>query len=139
MGVAQFNPGRSAADPAPEPAVDGAAALSPWPATETARVAAVARLKAAIGEDDDNTTARLGSSAAALVEHFAPGAPQPIRTEAVIRAAGWLRDAPASGARSESEGDIRTGYTPSATGALRASGAMGLLSPWKIRRAGVVA
>ena len=115
------------------------AVLSPWPTTPAALTAAVTCLKAAIGEDDDDTLARLGETAAALVERHAPGAPQAIRNEAVIRCAGWLREAPSYGARSESEGDIRTGYTPSATGALRASGAMGLLSQWKIRRAGVLA
>ena len=114
------------------------AVLSPWPTTPAALTAATAALGGAIGEDDDDTLARLGATAAALVEQYAPDAPAAIKCEAVIRCAGWLREAPAYGARSESEGDIRTGYTPSATGALRASGAMGLLSPWKVRRAGVV-
>ena len=43
------------------------------------------------------------------------------------------------GARSESEGEITTTFSPSMTSALRASGAMALLSPWKVRRAGAVA
>ena len=98
-----------------------------------------ASLAAALGEDDDDVTARLGATAAALVERFAPDAPAPIKCEAVIRCAGWLRDAPSYGARMESEGEISTSFTPSMTGALRASGAMALLSPWKVRRAGVVA
>ena len=115
------------------------AVLSPWPTTPAVLAASTAALGGALGEDDDTTTARLGATAAALVERYAPGAPDAIKCEAVIRCAGWLREAPAYGARSESEGDIRTGYTPSATGALRASGAMGLLSPWKVRRAGVLA
>ena len=115
------------------------AVLSPWPITPAALAASTAALGGALGEDDDNITARLGATAAALVERYAPAAPETIKCEAVIRTAGWLRQAPSYGARSESEGDIRTGYTPSATGALRASGAMALLSPWKIRRAGVLA
>ena len=116
-------------------------ALSPWPArTATASLAAaIAELGAALGEADDTVTARLGATAAALVQRYAPDAPEPIKCESVIRTAGWLREAPSYGARSESEGDISTSFTPSMTGALRASGAMGLLSPWKIRRAGVVA
>ena len=114
-------------------------ALSPWPTSPAALAAAVAELGAALGEDDATVVARLGATAAALVERFAPAAPDAIKCEAVIRCAGWLREAPASGARSQSEGDIRTSYTPGATGALRASGAMGLLSGWKIRRAGAVA
>ena len=115
------------------------AVLSPWPSSPAALTAATAALAAALGEDDDDTTQRLGETAAALVERYAPGAPQAIRNEAVIRCAGWLRQAPTYGARSESEGEISTSFTPSATGALRASGAMGLLSSWKVRRAGVLA
>ena len=116
-------------------------ALSPWPArTATAALAAAIReLGAALGEDDDDVTARLGATAAALVERFAPDAPTAIKCEAVIRAAGWLREAPSYGARSESEGEISTSYTASSTGALRVSGAMALLSPWKVRRAGAIA
>ena len=115
------------------------AVLSPWPTSPVALAAATAALGGALGEDDDATTVRLGETAAALVERYAPGAPAAIKCEAVIRCAGWLREAPAYGARSESEGDISVTYTPSATGALRTSGAMGLLSPWKIRRAGALA
>ena len=115
-------------------------ALSPWPArTAVASLAAaIAELGAALGEADDTVTARLGATSAALVERFAPGAPVAVKCEAVIRCAGWLREAPAYGARSESEGEISTSFSPSMTGALRASGAMAMLSPWKVRRAGVL-
>ena len=116
-------------------------ALSPWPSrTATASLAAaIAELGAALGEDDEHVTARVGAAAASLVERFAPDAPDPIKCEAVIRCAGWLREAPAYGARAESVGDVSTTFTPSMTGALRASGAMGLLSAWKQRRAGLIA
>ena len=115
--------------------------LSPWPArTATASLAAAIRvLGEAIGEDDDTVTARVGATASALVERYAPGAPDVVRDEAAIRVAGWLREAPSYGARSESEGEISTSFSPSMTSALRASGAMAMLSPWKVRRAGVVA
>ena len=114
--------------------------LSPWPAkTATASLAAaIAELGAALGEDDGIVVGRLGETSSSLVERFAPLAPGAVKTEAVIRTAGWLRSAPAYGARSESEGEVSTSFTPSSTGALRASGSMSLLSPWKIRRAGVV-
>ena len=114
--------------------------LAPWPArTATASLAAAIReLGRALGADDD-VTARLGATAAALVQRYAPDAPKPITCESVKWCAGWLREASAYGARMESEGDISTSFTPSMTGALRASGAMALLSPWKIRRAGVLA
>ena len=115
--------------------------LAPWPArTATASLAAaILELGAALGEDDDTVTARLGATASALVEQYAAAAPQVVRNEAVVRCAGWLREAPSYGARMESEGDISTSFAPTMTGALRASGAMALLSPWKIRRAGALA
>lgn len=117
-------------------------ALSPWPAA-TAAVSlanATATLKAAIGPDlDDARVQALGAAAAALVERYAPGAPQAIKDEATIRTAGWLREAPSSGARREDTGDISTAWSPNMTGALRSSGAMGLLTPWKVRRAGAIA
>ena len=76
--------------------------------------------------------------ASALVTRYAPSAPDAISDEALIRVAGWLAEAPASGARTETIGDITTAWSPSMTGALRSSGAMALLSPWKARRAGPI-
>ena len=81
---------------------------------------------------------RLLPVATALVERYAPGAPEAVQNEATIRVAGWLAEAPSSGARVETIGDITTTWTPSMTGALRSSGAMGLLSVWKQRRAGAI-
>ena len=81
---------------------------------------------------------RLHPVAVALVERYAPDAPEDIQNEATIRVAGWLYETPSSGVRSEAVGDISTTWTPSMTSALRASGAMALLSPWKVRRGGVV-
>ncbi|MCY4498408.1 MAG: hypothetical protein OXC14_14105 [Rhodospirillaceae bacterium] len=81
---------------------------------------------------------RLYPVAVALVERYAPDAPEAIQNEATIRCAGWLSETPSSGVRSESIGDISTSWSPSMTGALRSSGAMSLLSPWKQRRAGAV-
>ncbi len=115
------------------------ATLSPWPTSPVALTNATATLKAIIGPDlTDTRVQSLGATAAALVERFAPDAPQAIKDEAVTRCAGWLAEAPAGGQRAEDQGDVRTSYTPSATGALRASGGMGLLSPWKVRRGGAV-
>ena len=114
------------------------AALAPWPDTPAANAAALACLGAALGIADEGTLERLGSTAAALVERYAPSAPQPVRNEATIRCAGWLAQQPAASVRSESVGDISTSYAPTHTGALRHSGAMALLSPWKVRRAGAI-
>ena len=115
------------------------AILSPWPTTPAANADAVACLAAALGIADEGTLERLGAAAAALVERYAPGAPGAIKNEATIRCAGWLAQQPAASVRSESVGDIRTSYMPAHLSALRHSGAMALLSPWKIRRAGAIA
>ena len=115
------------------------AVLSPWPTSPAALTSATAALKAALGESDDTRTQRLGATAAALVERYAPDAPDPIKCEAVIRCAGWLRSAPSSGIRQRTVGPISTDYTPSMQSALRHSGAIALLTPFKVRRAGVIA
>ena len=114
--------------------------LSPWPPSTSvvARTAAIACLKDTIGDLSDNRANALGEVASALVERYATHAPQAIKNEAVLRCAGWLNESPSGGQRSESEGDISTSYSPAMTGALRHSGAMGLLSPFKIRRAGAI-
>ena len=115
------------------------ATLAPWPSSPVATADAVACLATAIGIADEPVIERLGAAAAALVERHAPGAPQPIKTEAVIRCAGWLAQQPAASVRSESVGDIRTSYMPAGLSALRHSGAMALLATWKIRRGGAIA
>ncbi len=118
------------------------AALSPWPATTAtvARAAAVECLKAGIAADDltDDRINAMGETVSALVERYAPDAPQAVKNEATIRAAGWLLESPSSGIRDERGGELSAGYSPSMTGCLRHSGAMGLLSPWKSRRGGSI-
>ena len=96
-----------------------------------------AELAEAVGVDSKTGT-RLLAVCSALVERYAPDAPGPVSNEAAIRTAGWLAEEPAASIRSETEGDIMTAYSPSMLSALRHSGAMALLSPWKIRRAGAV-
>lgn len=111
--------------------------LSPWPASTATVSLEAARtcLQTAIGVDDESTLDRLGSTAAALVERYAPSAPQAVRNEAVIRCAGWLHEQPGASIRSEQVGDVRTEYAPTSPSALRHSGAMALLTAWKVRRA----
>ena len=96
-----------------------------------------AELAEAVGVDSVTAT-RLLAVATALVNRYAADAPDAIANEAAIRAAGWLAEQPAAAITGETEGDIRTSYSPSMLSALRHSGAMGLLSPWKIRRAGAI-
>ena len=114
------------------------ATLAPWPTTPAANADAVACLATALGIADEGTLERLGAAAATLVERYAPDAPIAIKNEATIRCAGWLAQQPAAAVRSESVGDIRTSFAPTHTSALRHSGAMALLSPWKMRRAGAI-
>ena len=114
------------------------AVLSPWPTTPAALSAATDALSAALGEDDVAAVQRLGSTAAELVERYAPDAPQAIRNEAVIRCAGYLREQPAGAVRGEQVGGISTNFAVTHTSALRHSGAMALLSSWKVRRGGAV-
>ena len=79
---------------------------------------------------------RLHPVAVALVEKYAPGAPAAIQDEAAVRCAGWLAEQPAASIRSESTGDVSTADNTTSTSPLRASGAMGLLTGWKMRRGG---
>ena len=113
-----------------------ATALSPWPTEAVALAAATDALAAALGENDEATVRRLGSTAAALVERYAPAAPQSIRNEATIRCSGWLGAQPSAAIRDEKVGELAISYNPASMSALRHSGAAAILSPWKIRRAG---
>ena len=85
---------------------------------------------------------RLLPVASILVERYAPNAPTEIQNEATIRCSGFLANQPASACSRDQVG-LPGGiaqvfaFRPS-TGALRGSGAMSLLSPWKIRRAGSI-
>ncbi|WP_419166407.1 hypothetical protein [Candidatus Palauibacter sp.] len=81
---------------------------------------------------------RLHPVAVGLVERYAPLAPEAVQNEAVIRCSGWLAEQPSASVRSEAVGDIRTAFSPAMHGALRHSGAMGLLSLWRARRAGAI-
>ena len=81
---------------------------------------------------------RLLSIANSLVEGYAPAAPALVKREAKIRCAGWLAEHPSAGVRSETTGDIRTTYDTTALSALRHSGGMALLSPYKRRRGGAI-
>lgn len=81
-------------------------------------------------------------SAIELVDRYAPNAPEPVRNEAAARTAGWLRDVdPAAGSRRHGgeDGSDEVTFRPASSNALRASGGMGLLTGFKVRRAGSVA
>ena len=115
------------------------ATLSPWPSSPAALTAATACLKAAIGPGlSDERVQALGSAAAALVERYAPLAEQSVKNVAVERTAGWMAEQPSAAVRSDATGDVSTSYAATHVSALRHSGAMALLSPWKVRRAGAI-
>ena len=114
-------------------------ALSPWPTTPAALATATSTLKASLGADlDDARVKALGSAAAALVERYAAGAPQAIKDEAVTRTAGYLAEQPAPALYSEQVGHVQRRHATTHVSALRHSGAMALLSGWKIRRGGTI-
>ena len=96
-----------------------------------------AQLQSALGITDEVAT-RLLKVATILVERFAPGAPSQIQDESAIRTAGYLNEMPNAPVRTETEGEVTTEYAVTRVSALRHSGAMALLSPWKIRRAGAI-
>lgn len=113
--------------------------LSPWPVDADDRGVAVDLVASETGAAEA-VAARVGAAAAAIVERLAPGAPDEVKDEAVLRLAGWLADQRSPAGVQETEesvGEIRvrTRYTTVPRGAWQASGAAGLLSPWIARRA----
>ena len=118
-------------------------ALVPWPTTAAAKLTAIAEIRESTGSSaSDAVLTRIGETAAALVQRYASEAPRYVKNEAAIRCAGWLLDRPRDGRTSEvaDVGPIKIdrSYLAGQLGALRHSGAMALLSPFKIRRAGVI-
>lgn len=95
----------------------------------------VEAFSAAVGVDAE-TGSRLLDVVTALVDRYAPDAPNAVSNEAAIRTAGWLAEAPAGGQTSETTGDLSTRYAAASQSALRHSGAMALLTIWKLRRGG---
>lgn len=102
---------------------------------------------------EDRLLQRIGTAVSARVEKYAPGAPDAVRSEAVIRASAYLWDTVGSerewrpdrpaGARTLNPGGTfaATEWQPAETfsaGWFRRSGAMSLLSPWRVRGVGLV-
>ena len=112
-------------------------ALTPWPSDPVALQAAIDQLAAAIGSTAE-IAERLGPVASALIEREANLAPQSIRNEAVIRCAGWLFGSKPRGLTAIKVSGTDLEFSSTAASALRASGAMALLSRWKVRRAGKI-
>ena len=62
--------------------------------------------------------------------------PESVELEAAIRATAYMLERPAAVADVQG-GEVRAGYPPGHLSALRHSGALAILGPWKQRRAGV--
>ena len=104
------------------------------------RPAAILCIKQTINggsELSDDRIAALGEAASALVERFAPDAPQAIRNEATIRAAGWMHAREPRPVQAISLDTVRIDFRERffAPNALVNSGARSLLQPWRVRRA----
>ena len=113
--------------------------LSPWPSSTAALEAARSCLSEAVGGDlDYQRLDALGATAAALVEREAPGAPQALRNEAVVRMVGYLSQSDFGTIRQETIGPRSVEYAMNHAPAFRNSGAKALLSPWRVRRAGAI-
>lgn len=120
--------------------------LSPWPKSGADLATATSILKDAINPGMANADAeRLGATASARVEHFGALAPDVMRTEALIRFAGYLYESQQNqfGALRDKAIDLDSvrmteAFTTSHAAAFRNCGAMALLSPWKKRRAGAI-
>ena len=112
--------------------------LSPWPTADDEIVRARASLALQTDQENDDRLEAVGATAAALVERYAANAPQAVKNEAVTRTAGYLMEQPMPAIRESSIGELSYAIAPSHVSALRHSGAMALLSPWKVRRAGAI-
>lgn len=88
---------------------------------------------------DTTAAARYLAVVSAQVDRYAPGAPEETANEAAIRFAGWLHGQPQSSVSAMAAGPLTASYMRSHLSGFRHSGAMALLSPWKVRRAGVIA
>lgn len=77
--------------------------------------------------------ARLGDVTAHRIQLFAPDAPQSVRDEALIRCVGWLEDTRGA-TRIDSVSGLNVSPAPvNSSGWFRQSGAMSLLSPWRVK------
>lgn len=87
---------------------------------------------------DEERAGQLLEVAACVVAEYAPRAPSPVADEAVRRYAGYLREAPGGAIRSENVGPMSVDFQSSHAAMFRLCGAAGMLSRWKVRRAGAI-
>lgn len=100
-----------------------------------------AQLRAATGKELDDATdfARLLDVATQSVTDYAPGAPDALQNEAVIRFAGYLAESKNFGAKMEATvGPLTVKHVQNHAAMFRNSGAAALITRYKVRRAGAV-
>ena len=93
-------------------------------------------LQTLLGVDLDTAT-RLLNAASPIVEQFTRGSDVPgaLMNEAAIRVCGYIHGQPKPAIKRESAGPLSVSYAADNTSALRHSGAMALLTSFKVRRA----
>ena len=91
-------------------------------------------LQAAVGGLDTERATRLLPVVRTLVERYAPGAPEALQNEAAIRCAGWLFQSMPGPIRRTAALSTSVSYARERS-ALRDSGGMALLAPYRIKRA----
>ncbi len=132
----------------------GDVTLTPWPwpdetggralAIATNALAVLAGLPGADRLGDYQKDPRLmarAEAASAVIEDYAPGAPDGVRNEAMARFVGYLWNSESTGfgvRKSSSAGPLNVRYETDHSKAFRQSGAMALLARWRVRRAGVI-
>ena len=89
-------------------------------------------------EKDPDRACHLLAAVWPRVREYAPAAPVDVQREAIIRFAGYLAQADYGTVAKESIGPLDTEYVVNHANAFRNSGAAGLLSRWRVRRAGAV-
>ena len=92
-------------------------------------------------DSDADTLAYFGHLLAvcsAVVSDYAPDAPDAVQNEAVIRLGGHLAGSGFGGIQSETIGPRTVNYATNHAAAFRYSGAAGLLTRYKKRRAGIL-
>ena len=78
---------------------------------------------------------RMHAAAVLLVERYAPSAPPAVQNEAAARTLHYLFQRESSDQILMGDAGLQASFAAGAVSALRNSGGMSLLSPWKIRRA----
>ena len=116
-----------------------ASPLVPWPIDPTLATNAAECVNEFVGAHINRDVVLVAARAAAdMVQDHAPAAKQYVKDNALLRVVAFLVEHPSAGIRSESTGDVRTSYSTSEYSPLRHSGAMALLAPYRVRRAGKV-